>query len=123
MLLVLRPFRLGDFVETSALKGKVIEVGLFATKLRNTDSLYLLAPNSTLRNTSIVNHSCEPERGQENRCGCWQRRGYQFGIANTAGNYFLRPRVQKNPPPRVVIDDVAGEKVTIKAEYWAETAQ
>lgn len=53
MLLVLRPFRLRDFVETSARKCKVIEVGLFATELRNTDGLYLLAPNSTLWNKTI----------------------------------------------------------------------
>ncbi|KQV40559.1 MULTISPECIES: mechanosensitive ion channel domain-containing protein [unclassified Rhizobium] len=123
MLLVLRPFRLGDFIETAALKGKVIEVGLFATELRNTDGLYLLAPNSTLWNTPIINHSREPERRQE----------VAVAVANDADINLVKhimseiisadPRVQKNPPPRVVIEDIAGEKVTVKAEYWAETAQ
>ncbi len=123
MLLVLRPFRLGDFIETSALKGKVIEVGLFATELRNTDGLYLLAPNSTLWNTPIINHSREPERRQE----------VAVAVGNDVDISLVKqvlleiissdPRVHRNPPPRVVIYDIAGEKVTIKAEYWAETAQ
>ncbi|WP_075293165.1 mechanosensitive ion channel family protein [Pararhizobium arenae] len=123
MLLVLRPFRLGDFIETAAVKGKVVEVGLFATELRNTDGLYLLAPNSTLWNTPIINHSREPERRQEITVAV----GNDADI-NAVKQILLEivaadPRVQNNPQPRVVIDDIASDKVTVKAEYWAETAQ
>ncbi|WP_075293289.1 mechanosensitive ion channel family protein [Pararhizobium arenae] len=96
---------------------------MFATELRNTDGLYLLAPNSTLWNTRIINHSREPERRQEITVAV----GNEADI-NAVKQILLEiiaadPRVQKNPQPRIAIDDIAGDKVTVKAEYWTETAQ
>ena len=59
MLLVLRPFRVGESIETPAVTGTVTEIGLFATELRTADGLYRLAPNSTLWNVPVTNYSRE----------------------------------------------------------------
>src|SRR5690349_17558313 len=60
MLLWLRPFRVGDFIEMPAavtLTGWVREIGVFACKLETYDGLFLFVPNSTLWNAPLKNHS------------------------------------------------------------------
>ncbi len=69
MLLILRPFGVGDYIETSTVSGTVLEIGLFATELKTSDGLYRLAPNSTLWNTPITNFSREPTRRDELKVG------------------------------------------------------
>lgn len=57
MLLWLRPFRVGDYIETSAYSGTIREIGLFASHLETFDGLFVFAPNSTLWNVWLRNHS------------------------------------------------------------------
>ena len=56
MLLALRPFRIGEYVEVGAISGTIEEIGLFATRLRTVDGVYVLAPNSTLWNQPVRNY-------------------------------------------------------------------
>ncbi|TIV92992.1 MAG: mechanosensitive ion channel, partial [Mesorhizobium sp.] len=55
MLLALRPFRIGESIEVGSIAGTVEEIGLFATKLRTVEGVYILAPNSTLWNQPVRN--------------------------------------------------------------------
>jgi small conductance mechanosensitive channel len=57
MLLWLRPFRVGDYIDTGAVAGTVKELGLFATELHSWDGIYQFVPNSELWNKRIVNYS------------------------------------------------------------------
>lgn len=62
MLLWLRPFRVGDYVETQNFAGTVREIGLFVCHLETFDGLFVFAPNSTLWNVWMRNHSRAPTR-------------------------------------------------------------
>ena len=62
LLLFLRPFNVGDFIDADGIVGTVVEVGLFATQLRTQDGVFLFAPNSKLSNAKIINYSREPSR-------------------------------------------------------------
>jgi small conductance mechanosensitive channel len=60
MLLFLRPFRVGDFIEVptvSGLIGRVREIGLFACRLETFDGLLVVAPNATIWNAPLRNHT------------------------------------------------------------------
>jgi small conductance mechanosensitive channel len=57
MLLWLRPFRVGDYIETQLVSGTVREIGLFVCHLETFDGLFVFAPNSTLWNVWMRNHS------------------------------------------------------------------
>lgn len=57
MLLWLRPFRVGDYIETQTFAGRVHEIGLFVSHLETFDGLFVFAPNSTLWNVWMRNHS------------------------------------------------------------------
>lgn len=62
MLVFLRPFNVGDYIDGDGIVGTVVEVGLFATQLRTLDGVYLFAPNSKLSNAKIYNYSREKSR-------------------------------------------------------------
>jgi len=65
MLVFLRPFSVGDYIDADGIVGTVVEIGLFATQLRTIDGLYLFAPNSKLSNAKIINYSREKSRTVE----------------------------------------------------------
>ncbi len=57
MLLLLRPFKSGDWVETSDISGTIKEVGLFTTIINTFDNVFVSIPNSSIWNNTIKNHS------------------------------------------------------------------
>ena len=122
MLLVLRPFRVGEYIETSSVKGKIVDVGLFATELRTGEGLYLMAPNSTLWNTPIVNHSREPDRRQELSIAVGNDVDAPMVKATLLEIVNADDRVMKQPAPRVYSDDLNADRTTLKIEYWAKTS-
>lgn len=62
MLLWLRPFRVGDAIETINVAGTVEEIGLFASRLRGPDGVFKFVPNSELWARTISNYSRNPNR-------------------------------------------------------------
>src|SRR5665213_1666920 len=57
MLLWLRPFHVGDFIEVAGQSGAVEEIGLFVCQLRTFDGLFLFLPNSAIWNAPLKNHT------------------------------------------------------------------
>lgn len=62
MLLLLRPFRVGQFVQVSTVSGTVTEIGLFTTLLTTRDLVYVSVPNSAIFSNIITNYTREPLR-------------------------------------------------------------
>jgi len=62
LLVLLRPFNVGDFIDADGIVGTVVEIGLFGTQLRTAEGVFLFAPNSKLSNAKIINFSREPSR-------------------------------------------------------------
>jgi small conductance mechanosensitive channel len=121
MLLVLRPFRVGEYIETSAVSGTVIEIGLFATELKTSDGLYRLAPNSTLWNVPITNYSRFPSRRHE--LSVTVPKGESLAEAQDTLMNVARSnsRVLLEPAPITFIDSVSGDTATVKLRYWARS--
>ncbi len=65
MLLILRPFKVGDFIAFGAQMGTVKTLGLFGTELATIDNLYIFAPNSAIWGTEIINYSRNTQRRQD----------------------------------------------------------
>ena len=57
MLLILRPFNVGDYIEADNVKGTVKELGLFATEMATLDNIFIFVPNNQLWNSDIRNLS------------------------------------------------------------------
>lgn len=122
MLLVLRPFRVGEYIETSAVSGTIIEIGLFATELKTSDGLYRLAPNSTLWNVPITNHSRFPTRRHE--LSVTVPKGESIAETQDMLLQIARgdSRVLLDPAPATFVDTASADSATVKLRYWAQSS-
>ncbi|ANL33523.1 small-conductance mechanosensitive channel [Rhizobium phaseoli] len=121
MLLVLRPFRVGEYIETSSVAGTVREIGLFATELRTGDGLYRLAPNSTLWNTPITNFSREPTRQNDLKISISREDDLDLAMETLMDLAKGNPRVLPSPAPSVFIDSLGDSTISVTLRYWAKT--
>ncbi|KQO75318.1 mechanosensitive ion channel domain-containing protein [Rhizobium sp. Leaf262] len=121
MLLVLRPFRVGEYIETSAVSGTIVEIGLFATELKTSDGLYRLAPNSTLWNVPITNYSRFPSRRHE--LSITVPKGESTAAAQELLTDLARSdsRVLLDPAPTTFVDSVSNDSATVTLRYWARS--
>lgn len=121
MLLILRPFRVGETIETPQVAGTVTEIGLFATELRTADGLFQIAPNSALWNVPVKNYSRLPTRR------------YEVAVTVPATEDLSRAedrlldiarrdeRVLDTPAPVVSIKEFSTEAVTLGLAVWVKT--
>ena len=62
IILLIRPFKVGDYIETGVYGGTVEQIGLFYTQLTTIDNKLILIPNGTLSNGSLINYSAKENR-------------------------------------------------------------
>jgi small conductance mechanosensitive channel len=62
MLLIFRPFRIGDYVEVAGVGGGVAEIGLFSTTLNTPDNVRIIIPNSAVYGETMKNYSANDTR-------------------------------------------------------------
>jgi small conductance mechanosensitive channel len=113
MLLYLRPFRVGDYIETQQVSGTVKEIGLFGTHLETWDGLFVFAPNSAIWNTPLRNHARNPTRVMSIEIGI----SYDADPAE-ARRVLLEmaaadPRVLREPAPHVYVESYEDYAVKI----------
>ncbi|NTJ62736.1 mechanosensitive ion channel [Agrobacterium rhizogenes] len=122
MLLILRPFRVGEYIETANVKGYIKEIGLFATEMKTADGLYLMAPNSTLWNTPIINHSREPDRRQQLSVALGEKVDIDLARKTILDILKADQRIKTVPAPKVFLDELAVDQAVLNIEYWAVTS-
>lgn len=118
MLLVLRPMRVGEYVDVGGVAGTIEEIGLFATRMKTFDGLYRLAPNSTLWNQPVTNYSRNPTRRNEITIGI----GYDDDIAKALdilmGLARGDSRVLPDPAPQTFVAALGDSAVNVTLRYW-----
>ena len=122
MLIYLRPFRSGDYIETDRVAGTVKSLGLFATEIDTFDGLYVFAPNSEIWNKPLKNHSRNARRLMSIPIGI----GYASDPAE-ARRILLDmatndTRILADPAPYVFVDTYGESAVTITLRAWAPTS-
>ncbi len=122
MLLVLRPFRVGESIETGNIQGIVVDVGLFATELKTSDGVYRLAPNSTLWNVPITNYSRRPTRRNEISVRIEATDDLARAQAKLMALAGRDKRVLRDPPPVVYVADFDAGGATITLRYWTSSS-
>lgn len=121
MLLFLRPFKVGEYVDAGDVSGTINEIGIFATRLTTVDGLYVLAPNSTLWNTPVKNYTRHDSRRNDLVIGI----GYEDDIA-LAEKLMMEAaqndeRVLSSPEPRTFVSELGDSAVSVTLRYWTAT--
>jgi small conductance mechanosensitive channel len=119
MLLWLRPFRLGDYIEVNGIAGTVREIGLFNCNVETYDGIFIFAPNSAIWNNALRNHSRNAGRlilvdvTFPAKVQIDEARKLLLGMA------AADKRVQQAPAPKVFVESQTGAGVLLKLQLWA----
>ncbi len=119
MLLFLRPFRVGDYIDAEGLSGTVGEIGLFTTHLRTYDGIYLEAPNAKLWNRAILNYSRVEARRLDIVVGISYDDDIDKAQAALLELMTSDPRANAEPEPQVMVKELADSSVNINLRCWA----
>ncbi|MBP5858512.1 mechanosensitive ion channel [Marivibrio halodurans] len=122
MLLGLRPFKVGEYIQAGSLGGTVEEIGLFTTTMTTADGVYISAPNSSLWNQAITNYSRNATRRLDFEVGI----SYDDDIAKAQAALMSLmqsdPRIKPDPAPMTMVTALADSSVNINMRCWISTA-
>ena len=121
MLLVLRPFRVGETIETNNVNGTVQDIGLFATELKTGEGLFQLVPNSLLWNTPVKNFSRHKTRRFELAVVLPADSDIRDAERKLVSIAERDKRVNSKPAPDTVVSDITKDSVTLKLHAWINT--
>jgi len=122
MLIVFRPFKMGDFVEAGGTAGIVEELSIFHTILRTPDNRRVIVPNSKVTGGTITNNSHNSTRRIDLVIGC----GY--GDDLLAVKSFLNdviedePRILDEPAPTVAVSELGESSVNFIVRPWVNAS-
>ena len=121
MILIQRPFRVGEAITAGTVTGVVQGIGLFTTELLQYDGLYVMVPNNELWNKPIINFSRMPTRRFELLIGI----GYDDDIEEARRELLALAnadqRVLSEPAPTVFVAALADSAVTMGLRVWCKT--
>ena len=120
MLLLLRPFRVGDYIDAGGISGTVDEIGLFTTDMTTFDGVYRSVPNASLWNTSILNYSRLPTRRMDASVGIAYEDDVERAMALLLDHLKQDSRILSDPAPQVVVTNLGESSVDLSLRCWAE---
>ena len=122
LLLIFRPFRVGDYIEGAGTAGTVEKIQLFTTQLQTPDNKTVIVPNAGMTSGNIVNYSTKGTR----------RVDMTFGISYSDDIDKAREiiqeiiasdeRVLKEPASTVAVSELADSSVNFVVRPWVESA-
>jgi small conductance mechanosensitive channel len=126
LMIIFRPFKVGDYIEGAGTAGTVEAIQIFTTQLRTPDNKTVIIPNGSLTSDNITNWSVKGTRRVDLVMGI----GYEDDIdkaKSIMGDILAKDeRVLKDPPPQIAVVELADSSVNfvvrpwVKAEhYWA----
>lgn len=119
LIIVLKPFKIGDWIEAQGVSGTVKETSLFYTKLNTFGNQLAVIPNGQLTNNNIINYTVEGKRKDAITIGI----SYDSDI-KLAKDILIKLMEEQegiltDPAPQVVVAELADSAVNLSARFWA----
>lgn len=122
LIMIFKPFKIGDLIEAQGETGVVKEIEIFTTKLIGLSNKEIIIPNGSLSNGNIINYSAEGTRRVDLTIGV----GYDEDIKEAKAVLLKvltdNPQVLKDPAPTVNVSELADSSVNFAVRPWATTA-
>ena len=122
IIIVMRPFRIGDYVECQGVSGTVEDIHLFHTHLRTPDNKVVIVPNGPLANGNIINYSLKDTRRVDLVFAISYADDVNKAIdllRNVASKHEL---VLQNEPIFVRLSECASSSINIACRVWVKNA-
>ena len=118
MLLFLRPFNIGDYVDAGGIAGTVVEIGLFNTEIKTRKGLCLIVPNKIIWESPITNFSRNPTRRFDITVGISYGDEVNGATDLLMGLLTGDERILDDPEPLAVVEELGDSAVIINLRAW-----
>ena len=121
LIIVFRPFKVGDFVDAGGATGKVEDINLFSTIIAPVDNRTIIVPNSAIVSKNITNYSMKENRRVDHTFGI----GYDDDL-KLAKNTLLEiinadERILQEPEPFVAVSELGDSSVNFVVRAWVKS--
>jgi small conductance mechanosensitive channel len=120
MLLIFRPFRVGDFIEAGGQSGTVHELGLFLTEMNTPDNVRISVPNAGIWGSAIKNYSFNPTRRIDLLIGIAYEDDMDKAMGSIGAVIGGDERAHRDPAPTIAVSELAESSVNIVVRIWCD---
>ncbi len=122
LVLMFRPYKVGDYIQAQGVSGTVTDIQIFNTILNTPDNVRIVVPNGTISNGIVTNYSAEPTRRVDFVFGI----GYGDDIGHArqviANVIAADERAFADPAPQIVVGNLGESSVDIIVRVWTNAA-
>lgn len=122
LLIIFRPFKVGDFIEGAGTSGVVDKIEIFTTTLRTGDNKTIIIPNSSLTGGNIINYSAQETRRVDLTVGVSYEDDIKKVKAVLMDIISAESRVLKDPAPLVAVSELADSSVNFTVRLWVKSS-
>lgn len=122
MLLIFRPFKIGDYVEVAGQSGTVDTINLFITELATPDNKQIIVPNSSIWGQSVVNYSYHPTRRLDLEIAIGYGDDIDHAIRVIGDVLEAEERVLSDPEPMIAVGNLGASSVDLTVRVWVNAA-
>lgn len=122
LILILKPYRVGDFIEAGDHSGTVKDIQIFYTYLATTDNKKVVIPNSIMANSSLINYSTYKTRRLEIKLFCSYNNNL-FKVKEVIENLLMdHEKILKAPKPNVLFQELSNNSVNFVVRGWVQAS-
>ncbi len=122
LMIIFRPFKVGDFIEASGIKGTVKEIQIFNTILSTPDNLRAIIPNAHVTGGNIINYTVNGKRRVDLVIGISYEDDLRKAKKIIEDTLASDPRVLQDPAPTVAVSELGDSSVNFVVRPWVAPA-
>ena len=122
LIILFRPFKVGDFIEAGGASGTVDEINLFSTILSPVDNRTIIVPNSAIISKNITNYSKKPLRRVDHVFGIGYDDDLKLAKETLMGIMEEDERILQDPEPFVAVSELGDNSVNFVTRAWVKSA-
>ncbi len=122
MLLIFRPFKVGDYVDAGGIAGTVKDVSLFISELSTPDNVKIIVPNAQVWGAAIKNFSGYATRRVDIVVGISYGDNIDAAFQAVKDTIAADSRVHADPAPMVAVTDLGDSSVNLTVRVWTDGA-
>ena len=120
VVLLFKPYKVGDWIESQGVEGSVVEIQIFHTILRTADNKIVFVPNGSMSTAVVTNYSCEATRRLQWTVGVDYGEDVERVKVVVAEVLKNEPRILTTPQPLIVVEALADSSVNIMVRVWVK---
>lgn len=118
MLVIFRPFRIGDFIEAGGVMGTVDAITLFTTEVNTPDNVRVIVPNGAVWGGVVKNFASNPTRRLDFTIGIAYEDNIDKAMGVLRNLVDAEPRILKDPAPMLAVSTLADSSVNLLVRVW-----